>query len=128
MVQKDTISPGQMMIPLSAGALAAVPRARATRVSYPWMGKTYTAWIGVASFFGWSVLTDYGVPGQECVVTSPHNREDCISALVPYMEEYGALALEWEQVSPVHDAWINWIRSSGGAHWAPLPAAERGAL
>jgi hypothetical protein len=83
------------------------------------MNKTYTVWIGEAKFYGWSVLTDYGRPGEECVVTSPHNREDCISALAPYMDEAGALALEWEAVSRVHDAWINQVRADRGVHWAP---------
>jgi hypothetical protein len=118
----------QIMIPVTAAELAAMPRARATRITYPWMGKTYTVWIGEAPFFGWSVLADYGRPGDECVVTSPHNREDCISALAPYMEDYGAVAVEWEFVHRIHDAWINHVRASRSVHWAPLPEYDRSRL
>lgn len=120
------VLPGQLMIPLTQPELAGLPRTRATRITYPWMGRTYTVWIDEAPFFGWSVMSDYGRPGDECVVTSPYNREDCVSALTPYMDNYGALAVEWEAVHRLHDAWIDHVRSGpSSAHWAPLPADIR---
>lgn len=101
-------------LPITAEELAAIPRARATRLSYNWshFGR-YTVWIAEAPYFGWSIMEDYGKPGQECVVTSPRNREDCISALADYVRSYGVPGFgydlcieEWETVSATHDAWI----------------------
>lgn len=116
----------QPSLPLTKDDLTRIPRARATCVTYPWMGKTYSVWIGEAPFFGWSILSDDGRPGQENVITSPHNREDCISALVSFMDYAGAVATDWTQVTPYHDAWIGHVRSGKNVHWSPLPAEYRG--
>jgi hypothetical protein len=106
-------------MPITAAELAAIPRARATRLSYDWhhWGR-YSVWMAEASFFGWSVMTDYGKPGQENVVTSPRTREGCIKALAGYVRNYGdprwghALTVdEWEEVSTILDARINFEHS-----------------
>lgn len=107
-------------LPLDADDLRAISRARATKVTYPWKNKTHTAWCEEESVFGWSVVTDYGVPGEASVVALPRNRLDCISALAPCMDIPGAMAVEWEIMSLIHDAWINSTRARG-SHWAPLP-------
>lgn len=58
--------------PITAEELAAIHRARATRISYNWSSfGRYSVWIAQAPYFGWSIMTDYGKPDQECVVTSP---------------------------------------------------------
>lgn len=114
------------MIPITAEDLANIPRARATRISYNWSGR-YSVWIASMPFSGWSIVTDYGKPGDECVVTSPRNRDDCISALADYVRDYGEewkgygfSVDEWEFVSIKHDAWITQTQALG-SRWAPLP-------
>lgn len=118
----------ETMLPLTAEELADTPRARATRVSYNWshFGR-YTVWIAEVPFFGWSVVTDYGKPGVESVVTSPRTRENCIAALADYVRNYGDprwghnLAVEeWETVSVKLHAWITHTQALG-LTWAPLP-------
>jgi len=113
---------------ITAEELNSIPRARATRLSYDWsqFGR-YTVWIAEASFFGWSVMTDYGKPGQECVVTSPRTRDNCIAALADYVRNYGNpqwgnnLAVEeWETVDVKLDAWITHTQALN-LPWAPLP-------
>ncbi|MDH6625786.1 hypothetical protein M2271_003597 [Streptomyces sp. LBL] len=114
--------------PITAEELSNIPRARATRLSYDWshFGR-YSVWIAEASFFGWSVMTDYGKPSQECVVTSPRTRDNCIAALADYVRNYGDprwgnnLAVEeWEPVSVKLDAWITHTQALN-LPWAPLP-------
>lgn len=116
------------MHPITPEDLSTIPFARATRLSYNWshFGR-YSVWIAEAPHFGWSIMTDYGKPGQEYVVTSPRNREDCISALADYVRDYGVPGFgydlridEWETVSATHDAWITQTQARG-LLWAPLP-------
>jgi len=105
-------------LPIDAVSLKAIPRARATRVSYNWMGKRYRVWIAEAAFFGWSIMTDYGNAGDECVVTSPRDRDGCIEALAKYVQNYSdprwghELTIDsWEVVSKNLDSWIDWQQS-----------------
>lgn len=117
------------MLPITTEDLASIPRARATRVSYNWspFGR-YTVWIAEVSHFGWSIVTDYGKPGVEAVVTAPRTRDNCIAALADYVRDYGHagcgydLEIEgWETVSVKLDAWITHTQSLG-LKWAPFPS------
>ncbi|MFJ9213055.1 hypothetical protein [Streptomyces sp. NPDC102264] len=99
---------------LTADELHAIPRARATRLSYDWsrFGR-YSVWVAEVPFFGWSVVSDYGKPGTESVVTSLRTREGCIAALAGYVRNYGdprwghnLTINEWEEVSTLLDARI----------------------
>jgi hypothetical protein len=107
------------MIPITAEDLSNVPRARATRLSYDWGDhRRYSVWIADFGVFGWSVMTDYGQAGAECVVTSPHTRDGCVEELSKYVRNYGDprwgygfTVDEWETVSVRLDAWINWNAS-----------------
>lgn len=109
---------------ITADDLAATPRARATRLSYTWPGHgRYTVWIAEVSHFGWSVVTDYGTPGEVSVITSPRTPDNCIAALADYVRDYDGydLAIEsWEVVSVQLHAWITQTQSMG-LKWAPLP-------
>jgi hypothetical protein len=60
---------------------------RARRIAYDWgdFGR-YTVWVANAPYFGWSVMTDYGSPGDECVVTSPHTEDKALEALQRYYQ------------------------------------------
>lgn len=119
----------EAMLPITVEDLLVIPRARATRVSYNWAhyGR-YTVWVAEVSHFGWSVVTDYGKPGVEAVVTAPRMRDNCIAALADYVRDYGHqgygydLAVEeWETVSVKLDAWITHTHALG-TNWAPFPA------
>lgn len=112
---------GDVTTAITAADLAAIPRARATRLSYNWSSRgRYSVWIAEAPFFGWSVMTDYGKPGQGSVVTSPRTREGCIKALAGYIYDYGdprwghdLTVDEWEHVSTLLDARITYEQSHG---------------
>jgi hypothetical protein len=119
----------EAMLPIGVDDLTAIPRARATRLSYNWShyGR-YSVWIAEVAHFGWSVVTDYGKPGVEAVVTAPRTRDNCIAALADYVRDYGRsgygydLAVEaWETVSVRLDAWITHTHSIG-LNWSPLPS------
>ena len=64
------------------------------RISYNWRRPDnqiyrYSVWIACVPYFGWSIVADYGKPGDECVVTSPHTREACIEHLERmYIDSY----------------------------------------
>ncbi|MFF1625625.1 hypothetical protein [Streptomyces sp. NPDC058272] len=118
----------ETMLPITVEDLTSIPRARATRVSYNWAhyGR-YTVWIAEVAHFGWSVVTDYGKPGVEAVVTAPRTRDNCIAALADYVRDYGRQGYgydltveEWETVSVKLDAWITHTYALG-LKWAPLP-------
>lgn len=90
--------------PISREAFHKIPNARALKISYDWPFNSgrYTDWIEDAPTFGWSVMSDYGKPGDRCVVTSPHTREraaDYLTALIAPNRAYGGGNLtvdEWE--------------------------------
>jgi len=109
---------------ITAEDLAAIPRARATGVSYDWMGLRYSVWIAEVAHFGWSIVTDYGRPGEESVVTCPRTRDNCIAAMADYVHDYGFgyghLVDSWEVVSVLLDTWITQTQEQG-SKWRPLP-------
>lgn len=118
----------QAMLSITAQELSNIPRARATRLSYDWshFGR-YSVWIAEESHFGWSIVTDYGKPGQACVVTAPRTRDNCIAALADYVRNYGdprwgrnLTVEEWETVSVKLDAWITHTQALN-LTWAPVP-------
>jgi hypothetical protein len=119
----------EMMLPITVDDLSVIPRARATRVAYNWghYGR-YSVWIDVVPQFGWSIVTDYGTPGVEAVVTAPRTRENCIAAIADYVRDYGRPGFgydleieEWETVSVKLHAWITRTHELG-SKWAPFLA------
>lgn len=78
-----------VMFPITPTDLQAM-KTRALRLSYDWLhwGR-YSVWIQNVPNFGWSVMTDYGRAGDECVVTSPRTREACIEELKTYIRQHG---------------------------------------
>ena len=83
-------APGAVAVhkgPITREEFHKIPNARALRISYDWPFNSgrYTDWIAEAPFFGWSVMSDYGNPGDECVITSPRTRDAAAAALTDYI-------------------------------------------
>jgi hypothetical protein len=84
-------------------------------------------WVECLGQFGWCLVTDYGKPGDVCVVTSARTRDNCIAALADYVRDYGDAwkgydlrVEEWESFSVKLDAWITSTQKLG-LKWAPFP-------
>lgn len=90
--------------PITKAEFNAIPNARALRFSYDWPFNSgrYTEWIEDAPQWGWVLMSDYGKPGDRCVVSRADSRAmaaDRLTAFLAPTRAYGGDNLtvdEWE--------------------------------
>jgi hypothetical protein len=63
---------------LSRSQFHAIPKARALRISYDWPFNSgrYTEWVGGSRRTGWHLMNDYGIPGNESIVSRADSRSE----------------------------------------------------